>query len=222
MNPQWNFTDANEKLLALGVHNKRTNFNEVVAARYARKDEISNRLNLQPGDIGMDLGSGMGFIAEVIAPMIQRLHCCDISTSFIADCKVRTGHLNNVDCHLIPYADLSAVQDKQINKAYSTLLFIHFNFYDLVYYLQELGRVLQKGGLFYFDFNDGERFQMGSSDSFHEHLAVYRHKRESWVFGCMHMLSAGILKNLVPQFGFRIVNHWTMMTSYSQMLIEKI
>jgi hypothetical protein len=93
MNPQWNFTSENEKLLALGVHNKRANFNEVVAARYARKDEISSRLNLQPADIGMDLGSGMGFIAEVIAPMIQRLHCCDISTSFIADCKTRTEPL---------------------------------------------------------------------------------------------------------------------------------
>jgi ubiquinone/menaquinone biosynthesis C-methylase UbiE len=220
MNPQWNFDD-NNKFLALGVHNKRINFDEIVASRHARKAEISTRLNLQPSDIVMDLGSGMGFIAEVIAPAVQKVHCCDISTTFLADCRARTSHLSNIDCHLTPYADLSAVQGKQINKAYSTLLFIHFNFYDLVYYLQELGRVLEKGGLFYFDFNDGERFQMGSDDSFNEHLPIYRHKRETWVFNCMHMLSAGILKNLVPQLGFSIANHWTGLTSCSQMLIEK-
>jgi ubiquinone/menaquinone biosynthesis C-methylase UbiE len=222
-NPQWNFSNDQAKLLALGVHNQDTSdFDAIVASRHARKPEIMARLNLQPDDIVMDLGSGMGFIAEVIAPEVQKVHCCDISANFLEDCKTRTKHLDNIEFHQIAYADLSAARGKRINKAYSTLLFIHFNFYDIVYYLQELNRVLEKGGLFYFDFNDGERFRMDAKDdTFHEHLLIYRHARESWVFGCMHMTSAGILNNVAPQLGFRVAEHWKTHSSFSMMLLQK-
>jgi SAM-dependent methyltransferase len=223
-NPQWNFEGDNAKLLALGVHNQDTSdFDAIVASRHGRKPEIMGRLALQGSDIVMDLGSGMGLIAEVIAPYVSKLHCCDISENFLDDCRRRTSHLANLQCHKIEYADLSSVYGRNINKIYSTLLFIHFNFYDIVYYLQEINKVLVKGGQLYFDFNDGERYRLDNKeDSFQEHIALYKQARESWVFGCMHMTSARILENLAPQLGFRIVGHWTSSIAFSQMLLEKI
>jgi cyclopropane fatty-acyl-phospholipid synthase-like methyltransferase len=222
-NPQWDFEGENAKLLALGVRDQDTSdLAAIVASRHARKPEIMARLSLQKQDIVLDLGSGLGFIAEVIAPEVSKVHCCDISANFLNDCKQRTQQLSNIECHKIEYADLSAAYGKHINKAYSTLLFIHFNFYDIVYYLQELNKVLVRGGLLYFDFNDGERYRLDNKDdSFQEHIALYKRARESWVFGCMHMTSARILEKLAPQLGFCIIGHWTTNTAFSQMLLEK-
>ena len=221
--PTWDFEGEMRKLLALGVPNNDTSdFEAIVATRHARKGEIVDRLELRRSDHVLDLGSGMGLIAEVIAPEVARVHCVDISDTFLADCRKRLGALDHVEFHKIGYADLSVLYSKQINKAYSTLLFIHFNFYDIFFYLQELNKVLKERGLLYFDYNDGERFSLAeNSDSFHDHLALYKGNREHWIFGCMHMTSYGLLRNLAPQLGFRILNNWPSQHCYSQILLEK-
>src|SRR5262245_9967667 len=170
LNTQWNFEDADAKLLALGVHNRDTSdLDAIIAARHARKPEIAARLQLNREDTVLDLGSGLGYIAEVIAPDVRRLHCCDISPSFLADCRERLRAHPNVECHQMGYADLSPIYGKGINKAYSTLLFILFNFYDILFYLQELNKVLDRGGLLYFDYMDAERYRLDNrADSFQE------------------------------------------------------
>ena len=223
-NANWNFEGQEAKLLALGVHDQDTSdLDAIILSRHSRKNEIMNRLDLGSKDVVLDLGSGMGFIAEVIAPEVGHVHCCDISTEFLSDCKRRLAEHTNISYYKISYADLSNATGKKINKGYATLLFIHFNFYDIVYYLEELNRVLEKGGKFYFDYLDGERYNRhDKNDSFQEHIAIYKQARESWVFGCMHMTSLGILKNLVPQAGFKIVENWQSDISFSQMLIEKV
>jgi ubiquinone/menaquinone biosynthesis C-methylase UbiE len=224
LNPSWDYDTEQAKLLALGVHGQDTSdFDAIVASRHSRKAEIMTRLNLGPNDTVMDLGSGMGFIAEVIGPEVKSIHCCDISSVFLEDCAKRTSHLPNVVTHQIGYADLTAAQGQGINKVYSTLLFIHFNFYDIMFYLQEINKVLDMGGLVYFDYNDGERYKVDNmADSFQEHVAIYKEHRESWVFGCMHMTSRHLLENLIPQLGFEIVENWPTTISFSQMLLRKV
>ncbi len=223
-NLDWNFFDERSKLLALGVHNQDTSDIKVtIAERHDRKSELVERLRLSPTDHVLDLGSGMGFTAQVIAPLVARLHCADVSEQFLEDCRQNTRGLQNVECHRITYADLGPLSSKGIQKCYATLLFIHFNFYDILFYLKELRNVLADGGLLYFDYLDGERFNLhNSADSFHEHLAIYKASREHWIFGCMHMTSLGILRNLVPQVGFKIVQNWTSETSFSQLLLQKV
>lgn len=222
-NTQWNFQDAQSKLLALGVENGNTSDVEaIIASRHARKNEIKSRLELTPSDIVLDLGSGMGFIAEVIAPEVSQLHCADISENFLADCRQRLTRIHNIECQKIEYGDLSRLYSKGITKVYSTLLFIHFNFYDIYFYLLELNRCLDFGGQIYFDYNDGERFSLvEKSDSFHEHINIYKENRDHWIFGCMHMTSFGVLKNIAPQLGFRIVQNWSSINCFSQILLEK-
>ena len=146
--PNWIFKGERDKLLGLGAPNPDSpDLEEIIASRHARKPEIVSRLKLQSTDIVCDLGSGMGVIAEVIAPEVKHVHCCDISGEFLKVCKERTQNFDNIETHEIAYADLSAVEGKGVNKVYSTLLFIHFNFYDVVYYLQEINKVLDKDGL---------------------------------------------------------------------------
>ncbi|MGB0087202.1 MAG: class I SAM-dependent methyltransferase [Rhodomicrobiaceae bacterium] len=221
---KWNFKSQESKLLALGIPNNNTSdFDAIVASRWARKDELISRLNISLLDRVLDLGSGMGFLAEAIAPHAAKIYCADISDTFLDDCRRRVSLLDNVEVQKVGYADLSALYGRQINKVYATLLFIHFNFYDIVFYLQELNKVMDIEGLLYFDYNDGERFSFEEkTESFNGHLAIYKENREHWVFGCMHMTSYGILKNLAPQLGFQLLNNWPSSSVFSCMLMEKI
>src|SRR5262249_22541868 len=139
----WEFADDRSKRLALGVSGGDwTDLDAIIASRHARKPEIMSRLGLTATDRVLDLGSGMGFIAEVIAPEVERLYCADLSSTYLSDCRRRVASLGNVECHQLGYADLSALYGRRISKVYSTLLFIHFNFYDFVLYLRELHKVL--------------------------------------------------------------------------------
>ena len=221
LNTNWNYEDEESKLLAIGAPNP--DFEAIVALRHARKNELVGRLSLRTTDRVLDLGSGMGFIAEVVAPCVAKLYCTDVSDTFLADCRKRCASFQNIEIHKINYADCSPVYGKEINKVYSTLLFIHFNFYDFVLYLQELNKVMIKGGLLYFDYNDGDRFNFSEpSESFNQHLALYKEHREHWIFGCMHMSSYSVIKNLAPQLGFRILGNWCTPSAFSQMLLAKV
>jgi hypothetical protein len=97
------------------------------------------------------------------------------------------------------------------------------NFYDIVLYLTELNKVLEPEGLLYFDYNDGDRFSLAvKDDSFNGHLAIYKENREHWIFGCMHMTSLGVLKNIAPQLGFDVITNWTSAHCFSQILLQKV
>src|SRR5262249_52527643 len=146
----------------------------------------------------------------------------DLSNTYLSDCRRRVASLGNVECHQLGYADLSALYGRRISKVYSTLLFIHFNFYDFVLYLRELHKVLEPGGLLYFDYNDGDRFSLDSAeDTFNHHIAIYADNRESWIFQCMHMGSSTLIRNIAPQIGFSVVENWPSTQCFSQMLLRK-
>jgi hypothetical protein len=221
----WNFEDRNAKLLALGASDGRTaDFDRMVRERHAREPEILSRLQLGAGqDIVMDLGSGMGIVGEVIAPHVGQLHCCDISETFLADCRSRLSRFANVHYHQISYADLSALHGIGVNKGYATLLFIHFNFYDLVLYLSETNKIMATGGLFYFDFNDIGQFNLNNpDDTFNLQIPIYKENRLNWVFECMHMSSIHTIRHIAPQLGFNVLGHWTGTACFSQCLVQKV
>jgi cyclopropane fatty-acyl-phospholipid synthase-like methyltransferase len=222
-NPNWNHQDDRSKLMSLGVSGGDwRDMAAIIASRHARKPEIASRLSLCPDDRVLDLGSGMGFIAEVIAPEVAQLHCADVSEVYLSDCSQRIATLPNVAHHQIAYADLSAVYGKGITKAYATLLFIHFNFYDFVLYLRELHEVLEPGGLLYFDYNDGNRINLSDpDDSINHQIAIYKDNRERWIFGCMHMGSQSVLRNIAPQLGFRVLDNWSSSQCFSHMLLRR-
>ena len=220
----WEFDDSNlsEKLIAIGAP-ENPNIDEVVNVRHYVAAEIVERLQLTKSSRVLDLGSGMGFIAEKIAPQVERVYCVDISETFLNDCRKRLTMFNNVEFHQISYGDLLPIYDKGIDAVYSSLLFIHFNFYDIYFYLTELNKVLTVEGLLYFDYNDGERFSLAvGEDSFHSHLSRYKeYLAEHKQFPFMHMTSFETLKNLAPQLGFKVVNNWVSDTCFSRILLQK-
>jgi len=227
-NEKWEFDDDKRRRLALGVHGVKdgeTDDQAVIASRHARLPEVSSRLALNKADRVIDLGSGMGYLAEVVAPKVRSLTCVDISSSFLELAKARHAGLGlqNVDHVLTDYADFSKHVHVRATKIYSLLLFIHFNCFDFLYYLVECNRVLEPNGLVYFDMNDGDRFKLHDPlDSFNKHIPLYKPNRVKWIFGCMHLGSLTMLRNIAPQIGFQFEATWFGPTAFTQVLLRKV
>ncbi|MGL4395320.1 MAG: class I SAM-dependent methyltransferase [Hyphomicrobium sp.] len=227
-NPTWEYKNVEAKLLALGLPSQETSDIEatlsfVAEERYQRADRIGKLLQLESRDVLLDLGSGMGFMAQRLAPQVHRLHCADISEVYLADCRAAVAGLPNVECHLIPYADFTALKTKGVSKVLCSLLFIHFNFYDTVYYLQGIRDIINPGGLLFIDFNDGDRFDLSNeSDSFNRQLKIYMAHRNEWQFTCMHMSSLTALRHLLPQLGFEIISIIPGRTAFTELVLRRI
>jgi SAM-dependent methyltransferase len=111
-NEKWEFDDDKRRRLALGVAGVKdgeTDDEAVVRSRHARLPEVSSRLALGRNDRVIDLGSGMGYLAEVVAPKVRSLVCVDISSSFRERAQARHEQkgLKNVEHVLTEYADFS-------------------------------------------------------------------------------------------------------------------
>jgi cyclopropane fatty-acyl-phospholipid synthase-like methyltransferase len=124
--------------------------------RHHVADLFNRLLDFRRGDRVVDLGSGTGFVARYIAPLVKRLYCLDIFAQFHKFCANELKSFKNTECHLIDYADFSPVEGRGVNKVFSSEVFIHFNIYDMVQYLRAVHRLLPIGGGLAFDFADGE------------------------------------------------------------------
>jgi len=112
---------------------------------------ISNALLLNPKDVVLELGCGVGRIGREIAPLCHRWFGVDISENLIKIAGQRMGHLNNVEFNVLEKTSLSSYPGHTFDKVYSHAVFIHMDKEDLFLYLREIARVLKPSGLLYFD-----------------------------------------------------------------------
>jgi ubiquinone/menaquinone biosynthesis C-methylase UbiE/DNA-binding transcriptional ArsR family regulator len=97
---------------------------------------------LEPGDV-LDIASGDGVLAELLAPRAKHITCLDISQKVVDAAKKRVMQFANVqvqlgDMHELPVAD----------KSFDTVLLMHALTYTRApqVVLQEATRVLRHGG----------------------------------------------------------------------------
>jgi len=148
----------------------------------------------------LEIGSGMGFVARNFAPKCERMHCADISRDFLAACEEELREFSNVNCHLIPYGDLSSLKNLGINKAYSVAVFIHFHFYDIVIYLREVFEILVDGGRFVFGMSDTDTLDLNGDRYFPGQVERYKkHRGETTL---MHWNSAAGVCRAAKAIGF--------------------
>ncbi|MEO1338777.1 MAG: class I SAM-dependent methyltransferase, partial [Myxococcota bacterium] len=97
---------------------------------------------IQLGDV-LDVASGDGAVAELLAPRVRSLTCVDVSAQVIRAGERRLGHLPAVkfvqgDMHELPFAD-AAFDDVLLMNA---LPYAH----DVTSVMREVARVLRPGG----------------------------------------------------------------------------
>ncbi len=220
----WEFESLHATLVACVGHQfgeqPEKNIDAIRSARGDYGDTVVHRLNLSSDDVVMDIGSGCGFVGRNIAPRVKKLFCVDLSKTFLQYCQHELAQFNNVECHLIDYADFSAVLGKGINKAYSTAVWIHFNFYDIYHYLTALNALLPVGGTVYFDYADPDGIKLGDGANFRAHSAGYRYDRSS-IACCLNYNSRKAVQDALDLTGFKLVKWWRMEEDCCSVLVRK-
>ncbi len=208
-NPSWNYDgDLHRILIACVGLNfgdaPETKLEEIRNDRARTGNVIRHKLALRPSDVVVDIGSGCGFVTRAIVPHVAQMHCVDVSRDFLNYTRSELAEFSNVRYHLIDYASLSSIESGSVDAVYSTAVFIHFNYYDMIFYLKEAHRILNIKGKLLFDFLNSDRLDVNNERTFGEHLFAYRNNRERSIFNVVHPFSLRTLENLLPQIGFRI------------------
>jgi hypothetical protein len=221
-NPAWTYKSEHDLLIACVGYNfgprPLERLDEIRVSRGGYGYTVLQRMGLTPDDVVVDIGSGCGFVGRAVAPHVKTLHCVDISSDFLAYCTRELGEFANVQCHLMAYADFSALQGLGVSHAYSTAVWIHFNFYDICHYLHALAGLLPAGGTLYFDFAAPEGIASSDRRIFNSHLARYVEDRNT-IFNLVHFNSPSAVEAAAGLFGFALEALWkTHEITYSALL----
>jgi cyclopropane fatty-acyl-phospholipid synthase-like methyltransferase len=198
--------------------NPLDNVAEIRNAKTYEADNIVKLLSLTKTDTVVDLGSGCGFIARALAPKVKKLYCLDISQDFLNYCKQETHQNNNVECHVIGYANFAPLNNQPINAIYATALFIHFNLYDMYHYIKACYDCLAPGGRLLFDFLNLQRLNI-EDDTFKRHATAYLNNREE-LFVCIYYNHPDAVEKIYTQIGFKL-SHTKIENNHCFVVLEK-
>lgn len=115
------------------------------------RDLIHQAVQIQPTDVVLEIGAGIGRVGEFIAPMCQTWIGADVSPRMLAHLERRLASLPNVQTRLLTGFDLSGVADSSVDVVYSTVVFMHLDEWDRWSYVREAMRVLRPGGRLWID-----------------------------------------------------------------------
>jgi SAM-dependent methyltransferase len=108
---------------------------------------------LAAGDLAvLDLGCGIGRIAQYVAPHCKVLLAADISPRMLELAQERLGSHGNVRYLRSEPNSLSGIADGAIDLLYSVLVLQHVEREDAFLMLREMRRVLRGGGVAYLTF----------------------------------------------------------------------
>jgi SAM-dependent methyltransferase len=169
---------------------------------------IADMLALDAADRVLDLGSGYGHIARVLAPRVAHYTCADISREMLARCRQATGGLPNIEHLTIERGNLQALAGRQLTKVLSNSVFIHLNLFDISIYIDQVAALLPPGGRFYFNFQDAELLALEPDPNFA--AMRMRYLRDPDEITLMHWNSMTAIRALAKRAGFeeRRTQHW--------------
>jgi hypothetical protein len=116
----WEGTSTHELLVMLiGYEMGRYPENHLDAIRDWRGNiiEYFDRcfLKLTGTEAALEIGSGCGFTSRALARRVARLHCLDVSDSFLAFARHECADVSNVSFHRGTYIDLDTIPPQSID-----------------------------------------------------------------------------------------------------------
>jgi SAM-dependent methyltransferase len=102
---------------------------------------------VQPDDVVLDIGCGVGRLTRVLAGRAAHVHAIDVSAQMLDQAREHNAHLTNVTWHHGDGTTLHPVEDDSIDAVVSHLVFQHIPDPEITLgYVREMGRVLKPGG----------------------------------------------------------------------------
>jgi len=112
---------------------------------------ISEYVGLNPTDIILEIGCGMGRVGKVLAPECARWIGTDISSGMLDCARHHLAGLDNIELVELKDVGLGPIPDASVDLVYCTVVFMHLFEWDRYRYVEEARRVLKPGGRCYFD-----------------------------------------------------------------------
>lgn len=104
-------------------------------------------VQLEPNDVVVEIGCGVGRLTRVLAARAGRVTALDISAEMLGRARELNPHLDNVDWVHGDGATLSGVPDGVADACFSHVVFQHVPTAEATLsYVREMGRVLRPGG----------------------------------------------------------------------------
>ena len=102
---------------------------------------------VEPGDVVLDIGCGVGRLTRVLAEDASHVHAIDVSTEMLDQARELNAQLTNVTWHHGDGTTLYPIEDASIDVVVSHVVFQHIpDPHVTLGYVREMGRVLKPGG----------------------------------------------------------------------------
>lgn len=115
------------------------------------RDILKEYVGLEPTDVLLEIGCGMGRVGKVLSPLCQRWIGADISSGMLSCAHHHLQGLDNIELVELDDVSLRAIPDASVDLVYCTVVFMHLYEWDRFRYVEEAMRVLKPGGRCYFD-----------------------------------------------------------------------
>ncbi len=162
---------------------------------------LARVLELGPDDRVLEVGVGVGRIAEHLASRCQTFTGIDISKNMISIARERLARADNVRLEVADKSDLSMFADASFDKVYFQVVLIHLDREDAFHYMREARRVLAPGGRAWFQFYN--LLHPGGFKEF-EFAANYMVEHGAKTRGRVHCYTAPEVRTLVERAGLSI------------------
>jgi cyclopropane fatty-acyl-phospholipid synthase-like methyltransferase len=206
-NLTWRATDPSEQLLVVAGTAFGTDLETALEGlREFKQFEASVAavdLDLAAGDVVAEIGSGYGYWASATSSLVSRVICLDISPDLLELCRKEVAGRGNVECRLIEPGDLSTLRRSGVTKVYAAGVFIHFNLYDIIWYLRQIFEVLPPGGRVMFNIANSDCAGLFQFDQFQLALDWYRDSKLR-LFSLMYFNSPVTVVQIAETIGFRL------------------
>jgi len=162
---------------------------------------IAHTLAIGPTHDVLEIGVGVGRIAEHIAPRCRSFHGIDISENMVRIARERLAAQPNASFTAHAKSDLSLFADGSLDRVYAQVVLIHLDREDAFHYMRESFRALKPGGRAWFQF-----YNLVHPRGFREfRFAVdYMVAKGGKTRGRVHCYTAAEVRFLVEQAGFRV------------------
>ena len=166
------------RLIQIGDNNfaDHRDYAKYVEEKTKHAIDINKHIRAQPGEIGLEIGSGTGVHTRYFAARSGHVHTVDVSSGFSDLFLETTQGVANITYDVRTFFPMfSHVLAGSASYCYSSAVFCHLHIYDIYLYFEELSQKLGKGGRFYVNFQNAE---YGATDFFMAYLEAYRGRGE--------------------------------------------